>query len=401
MEHSQSSLLSNSSSTNSSMSSSLSSTTTLPTIIPNRNYLGGQEVQMRQKKQVQEFDKRLISFRRLCIDNHLNETLSNSLLIENSPTESSPISSNQVRIQAFYEKIPILLHEPMNETVESQIRFMNRLKGRNVNINETSDSTVVYRESDTFGLSRSEANIRGNIFQNTYAFLDKPIEAGSYFCLQIAGIDQNLKGAEISLGLGCTSCHPGTLDPRIDLPDDPDELLDRSEYWVVYKNIFTKKSSSSSSSSSHYQVSLADELCFRLDETTGDVHFYINSCLATKCLFSVDVTQRLWFFFYLNGKINAIRLIPACHSASSSNGNERAKSRPQSALIELINSQLAVHDGNKTAVLDSNNNIGGKNNQSSVYSQEECKICLNAPIECVLYSCGHMCLCWNWLARII
>ncbi len=28
--------------------------------------------------------------------------------------------------------------------------------------------------------------------------------------------------------------------------------------------------------------------------------------------------------------------------------------------------------------------------------KEECRICWENPIECVLYSCGHMCLCWNW-----
>ena len=26
---------------------------------------------------------------------------------------------------------------------------------------------------------------------------------------------------------------------------------------------------------------------------------------------------------------------------------------------------------------------------------EECKICYEAPVDCVLYVCGHMCLCYQ------
>ncbi len=232
-----------------------------------------------------------------------------------------------------------------------------------------------------------------------------------------------MRDAEISLGLGCTSCDPTTLSSQLDLPDDADELLDRPEYWIVYKNVFAKNSASShansTSGSSHHHVSLADELCFRLDDKTGNVHFYINSTLVNECLFSVDITQKLWFFFYLNGKINAIRLIPSCNSTtqlevtellrsqanlqatadqSSTSGlsPNRRNTRPNSALIDYYKSQIVsspVENSNQrtAAVAPCSNNASKLN-----YNQEECKVCWNAPIECVLYSCGHMCLCWNW-----
>lgn len=40
-----------------------------------------------------------------------------------------------------------------------------------------------------------------------------------------------------ALTLGLTSCDPSTLDPQRDLPEDPDCLLDRPEYWVLSKDL--------------------------------------------------------------------------------------------------------------------------------------------------------------------
>ena len=232
------------------------------------------------------------------------------------------------------------------------------------------------------------------------------------------GIDQAFRSAELSLGLGCTTCDPSALDRQLDLPDDADELLDRPEYWIVYRNVFAKSatankgqqsSSSSSSSSSHHHVSLADELCFKLDERTGNLHFYINSSLVTECLFSVDITQRLWFFFYLNGKINAIRLIPSCNSSSTPLSHQqqsgadtsisvsRRQHRPSSALIDYYKAQImCVEDEHQVELQPA---VKSTANKSVNYNQDECKVCWSAPIECVLYSCGHMCLCWNWYIK--
>lgn len=40
-----------------------------------------------------------------------------------------------------------------------------------------------------------------------------------------------------ALTLGLTSCDPASLDPSRDLPEDPDCLLDRPEYWVLSKEL--------------------------------------------------------------------------------------------------------------------------------------------------------------------
>jgi hypothetical protein len=96
------------------------------------------------------------------------------------------------------------------------------------------------------------------------------------------------------------------------------------------------------------------------------------------------------------------------------------KKRPDSALIEYFKSQLLASQTNEdNANSDSFSNhknpssshssqetsgpmtttaksVRTSKAESKVYNQEECRICWDAPIECVFYSCGHMCLCWNW-----
>lgn len=168
-----------------------------------------------------------------------------------------------------------------------------------------------------------------------------------------------------------------------DLPDDSDDFLERPEYWIVYKNIFNNIK----------QASLADELCFKLDKRTGDLDFYINGALIKKCLFNVDTTQKLWFFFDLCGRTNAIRLIPSCSAPHIPDDKTVNRSpRPNSALIELYKNQiLATNELDHQ--MDSMRSVRKNSNSSN---KDECRICWESPIECVFNTCGHMCVCYNW-----
>ena len=249
----------------------------------------------------------------------------------------------------------------------------------------------------TFSKLREDLRSQGPT-RNAYAFLEEPIYAGRSFCVQIVGIDQSASEAHMSLGIGCTTCKPTRLNPHTDLPDDADELLDRGEYWVVYKNLFNAHIDNI-----QWQIALADELCFRLDETSGNLSFYINSSLVTSCLFHVDITQKLWFFFDLCGKTTAIRIIPPCQTSPSSalaspamyrrrRTSVTRRRRPNSALIEYYKNQLLEPE----AISESVTRMTANKANSKQDNSEECRICLDAPIECVFYSCGHMCVCWNW-----
>lgn len=346
----------------SSISSSNSSSMNFVTIIPNN------QVTMRKnrKKSQDTFSPLLISHRSLCVDNHLNETLRDSF-VEDS--ESQKFNELNSKIKNFYELVPVLMHEKVDS--KDSHRFIRKIHGKNVHILEP-DCSIAYRESSI----RQIKNVNNKEpTRNAYVFLDAPVEIGKSFCLQLVGIDQSLNESKISLGIGCTTCNPNHLKPEKDLPNDADCLLDRPEYWVVFQNLFN-----SDIVSKKHNVSLADELCFIIDENNGNLKFYVNGNLITNCLFNVDTTQKLWFFFDLCGRINAIRLIKPCHKWN--------RERPNSALIEYYKSQLIAQDSSE------NKKNSRKDKRNS--NLEECRICLDAPIECVFYSCGHMCLCWNW-----
>lgn len=146
----------------------------------------------------------------------------------------------------------------------------------------------------------------------------------------------------------------------------------------------------------------ADELCFHLDERTGNVNMLVNGQMITECLFNVDLTQRLYFFFDLVGKTNAIRLISECQHQITSQ-DQQQQQQPQSIANSQLKRRSALIDFYKSQLVsdkmgeqhDTQSNASEKRRDDDK-STEECRICWDAPIECVFYSCGHMCLCWNW-----
>ena len=510
----------------------------------------------------QQIDRYFLSCRRLCVDNHLNETLHASIIMDtsSSSSSSSPSSaqnsassssstvaaavvtalsdaylatqldnrrtemlSNNANyeqlnrsIRQFYASIPILVHDtPMFANAESSTtttitsatatatttndtsacgaiehKFLAGVHGRNVSVSQP-DRLIAYRESQRHHRlhhqqqqqqqQQQHQHQRSSPTSNAYVFLDKPIEKGKFFCLQIVGVDPSPSESRASLAIGCTTCSPHTLNARIDLPDDSNELIDRAEYWVVHKNLCQTISEAAAARRQRQQqqqqqqhqrhntaapivaagrassLTLADELCFRLDDLNGNLNFYLNGDLVAECLFNVDITQRLWFFFDLCGKTNAVRLIPTCQpipAASSSStqiatatttttttlrstlssGDRGAtaesaastrRRRPNSALIDYYKSQITAqqrlnvtettvkHQQQQQSVLvdqvaaEQQPQLAQKQQQQQkrnsrliLESKDECRICLDAPIECVFYSCGHMCLCWNWLVRL-
>lgn len=126
-----------------------------------------------------QIDRLLISCRRLCVDNHLNQTLHNSILetasngdngvirggvngsrltnIQSTTTSSSSSSSPtnatcnkpiglDARIKEFYGSIPVLVHDSMSANPRAMHRFMSSVYGKNVKICQP-DCLIAYRES--------------------------------------------------------------------------------------------------------------------------------------------------------------------------------------------------------------------------------------------------------------
>lgn len=112
-----------------------------------------------------QLDRLLISCRRLCVDNHLNQTLHNSILETGGELESNCVRNklNQqplkttvsatsaklgdlnAKIKDFYSSIPILLHDS-SPNQRSMYKFLSGVCGKNVKICQP-DCLIAYRES--------------------------------------------------------------------------------------------------------------------------------------------------------------------------------------------------------------------------------------------------------------
>ncbi|KAG5852956.1 hypothetical protein ANANG_G00068030 [Anguilla anguilla] len=101
-----------------------------------------------------------------------------------------------------------------------------------------------------------------------------------------------------ALLFGVTSCDPGTLRAG-DLPADPEALLDRKEYWVVYRGCPAP--------------SAGDVLSFTL-LASGEVHHAVNG-VGRGRLLCVDSSQVLWVFFSLHGAVNRLRILGTAQSS--------------------------------------------------------------------------------------
>ena len=88
---------------------------------------------------------------------------------------------------------------------------------------------------------------------NGYVFTNRPLKCGEKLVVQILSVQKSDIGG---LAFGMTACDPSTVSHR-ELPDDSDCLLDRGEYWVVCKDVYTK-------------AEIGDELSFFLT-TEGNV----------------------------------------------------------------------------------------------------------------------------------
>lgn len=133
-----------------------------------------------------------------------------------------------------------------------------------------------------------------------YVFTQRPLRIGEKLVLQILQTDELYAG---SLAFGLSSCDPSTINGN-DLPEvsplrnylssftnlcfiqDPHQLIDRSEYWVVIKDVANAPRA-------------GDEIAFKITET-GEVQMFKNRQPPTT-LMHVDYTQQMWAFFDLYG----------------------------------------------------------------------------------------------------
>lgn len=123
----------------------------------------------------------------------------------------------------------------------------------------------------------------------TLMFSDRPVRVGETLYVEVGHLGLPYFGA---LLFGMTSCDPGTLNAG-DLPADPEVLLDRKEYWVVYRG---------------FPVPAAGDVLSFTFLPNGEVHHGVNGGARGRLL-CVDSSQVLWVFFTLHGAVNRLRIL--------------------------------------------------------------------------------------------
>ena len=105
---------------------------------------------------------------------------------------------------------------------------------------------------------RKVAFRRGEEFSQGYVFSQDTVKPGERIVVKVLETEYSYIG---SLAFGLTNCDPSSINLR-DLPEDSDLLLDRSEYWVVSKDVANNPD-------------VNDELSFKIN-LDGSVEFSKN-----------------------------------------------------------------------------------------------------------------------------
>ncbi|GFR91453.1 protein neuralized [Elysia marginata] len=281
------------------------------------------------------------------------------------------------------------------------------LVGRNIRV--SADRRVALRMPDEYC--------------NAYVFTGRPISCGETVVLQVLSIDRSFIGG---LGFGLTACDPSTVDPS-SLPDDSDHLLDRLEYWVVNKDVCRNPE-------------VGDEI--------REVKYARNN-QAPVTLMHVDRTLPLWAFFDVYGNIQKVHLVGATttlvqgrlarsqsmatsrlvtgapNSISSpplrSNSvpaqclpspqepnlrpflgdpHQHHPQRPSNHPMHSLSQQQHQHRPSQQPMSAPCTPLGVGDRGPPDDLAMDCKVCWEKPVNCVLYTCGHMCLCFECAVKI-
>lgn len=223
-----------------------------------------------------------------------------------------------------------------------------------------------------------------------YVFTRRPLNLNEKLVIQIMKTDQLFDG---NLGFGLTTCNPSNLTTH-DLPEDSHKLLDRHEYWVVIKDVLLN-------------AKAGDELSFKINDL-NQVQLTKND-LPPVTLMHVDASQSFYAFFDLHGKTTKIQILGTYYEQASVQQIKFVNQPSQltnGSLIKPISMQRRIQSSSpkltnnhnqqiQLMVADKSSNLNPENGISS----NECTVCFEKQINCVLYQCGHMCMCYDCAMR--
>ncbi|KAK2530603.1 Neurl1 [Columba guinea] len=255
--------------------------------------------------------------------------------------------------------------------LESDLRF-HHLRGPHVKILD--DQTVARLEH-----AREE---------RTLVFTNRPLRINETIFVKINKSNAVRTG---TLSYGVTSCDPSTLRPG-DLPYNPESLVDRKEFWAICRVVVPLQS--------------GDILGFMVN-SDGELHLSHNGA-GTGMQVCVDCSQPLWMFFVLHGAVTQVRLLGSTILA------DRLGLSTPSSPTSTPNSPTVLCSGVSDPILSTCgsgplcSSISGTAPNSPISLPEspispsisgpwgdECTICYENMVDTVIYSCGHMCLCYS------
>ncbi|VVC36220.1 Hypothetical protein CINCED_3A011791 [Cinara cedri] len=277
-------------------------------------------------------------------------------------------------------------------------------------------------------------------FFQGYTFTKQPLQIGDKYLVQITKTSQLYVG---SLSFGVTCCDPNSIGIG-ELPDDPNQLVDRREYWVMSRNVAE-------------DTKPGDVLVFSVNNN-GEVLCSKNGN-PDVVLMCVDHSQTLWGVFDIYGTttqivVSKIPAVPNMNGGCTPNAVlHSSPQQPSTSAYETVSSVgptvcytqqspmvrsniLEVNtDANGGTVLIVNlpaaqpnqichpsptvsHNSGHQQQVSarppSVTIQQiqqpraatvqpeqlpsgdgECAICFERKVDCALYTCGHLCMCYE------
>jgi len=258
-----------------------------------------------------------------------------------------------------------------NDHLTVPLRFNSMSTFRPLTFHQTTGMNIC------LGMSRSLAWRHDDEYSNGYVFTGENISVGERIVVQIISTENMYIG---SLAFGLTSCDPSSVDTD-GLPEDSDMLLDRPEYWIVSKDVANNPS-------------VGDELSFLVNDD-GSVEFSKNGEESSVLLY-VDCSVPLWAFWDVYGNTQKLRLVGATQDpvltpdlvVQEEDDAARENDYNNLSMLDLVD----PGDGPSTSV---DQEESSQRRQDSQTDNEECKICYEATVDCVIYQCGHMCLCYQ------
>uniref|UniRef100_UPI00358FCF20 E3 ubiquitin-protein ligase NEURL1B-like n=2 Tax=Myxine glutinosa TaxID=7769 RepID=UPI00358FCF20 len=187
--------------------------------------------------------------------------------------------------------------------------------------------------------------------------------------------------------LGITTCDPNALS-MAELSAEPQDLLDRPEYWVVHPF--------------QYPRDTDGFLQLRLSRDGRMQSIDIRSDGKGQTLFFVDASQSLWLFFYLQASsINITSLGSYTVSPLPCQAVEQSATAGCTNRLCSCSSFSSACSPCNSSPLSPDSFMSFKSQEASPSSiqmpdyffNNECAICMDNPVDSATYGCGHMCVC--------